>query len=100
MEPGDTRRAAELRFCKQVEKRELFYPQKETVSVLPSGKANVILKLYALYLAFSFNWECLFYLATLQDGVGGTVGSWAGTLLPHGADDGRLGLLEPRGSEG
>lgn len=67
---------------------------------MPSGKANVILKLYALYLTFSFNWECLFYLATLQDGVGGMVGSWAGTLLPHGADDGRMGLLEPLGSEG
>ena len=27
------------------------------------------------------------------------MGSWAGPLLPHGADDGRMGLLEPRGSE-
>ena len=55
--------------------------------------------MYALYLTFSFNWECLFYLATLQGGVGGKVGSWAGSLLPPGADDGRMGLLEPRGSE-
>ena len=51
---------------------------------MPPGKANVILKIYVLYLTLKFNWESLFYLVTLQGRVGRKVGSGQVPCIPTG----------------